>query len=148
MKFGMSDRIERLLQRAAALDQEGGISRRREELIQRVTDAGHPREYADQLYDVASEEGVDPAAALELVLCGVGVRDLGGPTPDQSWDEAQVEAPPTWLNDTAPTPDEAARERQTRASFRRLRSMLERAPSTEAAIREFVKQPDVGEIEY
>jgi len=143
----MNERIEQLLQRAAALDRDDGVSRRREELTQRLTDAGHSREYADQLYDVATEEGVDPAAAFELVLCGVGVQDLGGPTPDQ-WKETQVEAPPAWVTDAAPPADEAARERQLRTSFRRLRSALESAGSAQAAVRAFVKEPDVGPVDF
>lgn len=143
----MSDRIEKLLQRAAALDSEDGASRRREDLVQRVADAGHPREYADQLYDVANEEGVDPAAALELVLCGVGVRELGGPQQDQ-WKETQVEAPPPWLTDEPPPADEAARERRVRASFRRLRSAMERSSSAAEAVRQFVREPDVGDVDY
>lgn len=143
----MSERIEKLLQRACRLDTSDGISRRREELILRASEAGLQREYADQLYDVAEEEGVDPAAAFELVLCGVGVQELTEPVHDQ-WEETQVEAPPHWLVDAAPPPDEAARERRVRATFRRLRSIMERVPTASEALHEFVRDSDVGEVDY
>jgi len=99
------------------------------------------------LYDVAEEEGVDPAVAFEIVLCGVGVRELTEPPEDQ-WEEAQIEAPPPWVNDEPPTPDAAARERHARVSFRRLRSIMENVPTAEAALRAFVSEPDVGDVDF
>ena len=143
----MSERISALLERATLLEDENGISRRREELVRRATDAGHSREYADQIYDVATEEGVDPAAAFELVLTGVGVRDLAPPAGEQR-EEAQVEAPPAWVSEHAPQGDEATRERNMRQSFRRLRSIMERVPSAREALQEFVRAPDVGDVDF
>jgi hypothetical protein len=142
----MSDRTEKLLQRAAELDHEGGVVRRREELLRRATEAGYEVAYADQLYDVAVEEHVDPAAALELVICGVGVREFDQPPTDE-WEETQVEAPPAWLEGLPPA-EEAARERQLRASFRRLRSKLENTTSVREAVSQLVSEPDVGDVDY
>lgn len=144
---GMSERIDCLVKRAARFEHEPETARRRQELVSRAVTAGHPREYADQLYDVAEEEGVDPAVAFELVLCGVGVLELIEPRDDQ-WEEAQIEAPPPWVNDEPPTPDSAARERHARISFRRLRSILEETPSPEQALLRFAREPDVGDVDF
>lgn len=143
----MSERTECLLDRAARFEGEPATSRRREELVERAIAAGHPREYADLLYDVAEEEGVDPAVAFEIVLCGVGVRELIQPVEDQ-WEEAQIEAPPPWISDDPPTADAAARERHARISFRRLRSIMENQPTAEDALRAFVSEPDVGDVDF
>jgi hypothetical protein len=143
----MTERIEILLERAARLDEAAPSSRRREDLVARAVEAGHSREYADQIYDVAEEESLDPAVAFEVVLCGVGVRELAAPTAD-AWNETQVEAPPAWLADPLPPPDEAARERRIRSSFRRLRAIMGGTPSPQEALRAFVLAPDVGDVDY
>lgn len=143
----MSERIECLLDRATRFEHQPETARRREELVERAVAAGHPREYADQLYDVAEEEGVDPAVAFELVLCGVGVRELAAPPEDQ-WEEAQIEAPPPWINPDPPTPDDAARERHARVSFRRLRGILDETGSAKQALLRFAREPDVGDVDF
>jgi hypothetical protein len=143
----MSERADALLARAAEIDQAPPESRRREHLVERATAVGHTREYADLIYDVASEEGVTPAVAFEVVLSGVGVRELTG-SPSDSWQETQVEAPPAWVSDPTPGPDAAARERRIRASLRRLRQMTEQTASTEEALRAFVREVDVGDVDY
>ena len=142
----MTENMRALVERAAALDVDGAVSRRREELVQRAQAAGHSHEYADRLYDVASEEGVDPAAAFELVFSGIGVRELIPPSADQ-WEETQVEAPPTWVAESE-APEDAAQERLVRTTFRRLRSIMEGKTSAREAIAEFVEAPDVGEVNY
>src|SRR5512143_505690 len=96
----MDHRIELLLERAAELD-DSPTSRRREELVERARAAGHSRQVADEVFDLAEQEGVDPAAGFELVLCGVGVRELAPPVPDD-WQETQVEAAPPWVGEDAP----------------------------------------------
>jgi hypothetical protein len=143
----MTDRTKELLARLVNIPSDAnGESRRREDLIQRVLDAGHPHEYADQIYDVALEENCDPALAIEVVLAGVGVRDLM-PAELDSWEETQVEAPPQWIQ--APPPaDEADRERHMRLTFRRLRSLTEEHGSSQEALKAFVREPDVGDVEY
>ena len=140
----MNRKIELLLSRAAQLD-EGAVSRRRDDLVQRAVDAGIPRESADQVYDVANEENVDPAAAMEIVIAGIGVRDLTEPA-REAWEESQVEAPPAWVAE--PDPVDAARERHVRNSLRRLRSIMEHTPSSREALNEFVRQADVGPVDY
>lgn len=140
----MTQRTHTLLTRSARITADD--SRRREDLTARALEAGHSREYADLIYDVAEEEQLDPAVAFEVVLAGVGVRDLGDQAPDH-WQETQVEAPPQWI-EPAPSAPEAARERHMRITFRRLRRHLETAPSAAEAVEAFVREPDVGDIEY
>lgn len=143
----MTDRTKTLLARLGNIPAEAnGESRRREDLIQRVLDAGHSHEYADQIYDVALEENCDPALAIEVVLAGVGVRDLM-PAELDNWEETQVEAPPQWIQEPPPA-EEAERERQMRLTFRRLRSLTEENGSSQEALKAFVRQPDVGDVEY
>lgn len=143
----MTERIEMLLERVEMLPGEAhGESRRREDLIEQVVGAGHSREYADQIYDVAVEESCDPVLAVEVVLAGVGVRDLLPPSPADP-EETQVEAAPAWI-EVAPSPEEAERERHMRLTFRRLRSLTEERESLQDVVREFVRQPDVGDVEY
>jgi hypothetical protein len=142
----MERSIEALLARAPNLADESEVSRRREDLVERATAAGFTREIADHMYDVAEEEGVDPAVAFELVLCNVGVRELEPPQ-THSWEETQVEAAPSWVSHLL-TPEDAARERRVRNSFRRLRHVMDNAVSTEAGLRAFVSEPDVGVINY
>jgi hypothetical protein len=120
--------------------------RRRIDLVERATAAGHSIEFADLIYDIAEEEHLDPALAFELVLHGVGVRELSPPTQD-AWMEAQVEAPPNWVAQ-ADAPAVAAPERHLRMTFRRLRSLLDQHDSVAAALEAFVNQPDVAEMKY
>ena len=142
----MQKRLQHLIQRAEQIAAEE-TPRRRIELVERTVAAGHSPEYADQIYDLAEEEGVDPAFAFELVLLGIGVRELTPPT-DDGWLESQVEAPPEWVAADAPSPDAAARERHMRATFRRLRSMFEQQPTATAALEAFAAEPDVDEVTY
>lgn len=142
----MQKRLELLVQRAAEIAGDD-TPRRRSELVERTMSAGHSREYADQIYDLAEEEGVDPAFAFELVLLGIGVRELTPPT-DDGWMESQVEAPPAWVAADDPAPDAAARERHMRTTFRRLRGMFEEHPDATSALRAFAAEPDVDEVVY
>lgn len=141
MYSGMQKRLEYLIERAEQIE-----GRRREELVALAMDAGHTREYADRIYDVAEEEGVEPAFAFELVLNGIGVRELSGPQDDE-WLETQVEAPPAWVAQPDREPD-AARERHMRSTFRRLRRMFELHGSPRAALEAFAREPDVAEVRY
>ncbi len=120
--------------------------RRRIDLVQRAVEGGHSVEYADLIYDIADEEGIDPAFAFELVLNGIGIRELTPPAPDPSA-ESQVEAPPVWL--TQPdSPAVAASERHMRTTFRRLRAAFDTHDSPRAAMEAFVSEPDVAEMKY
>ncbi len=142
----MQKRLKYLIDRAEQLAGESA-PRRREELVERALAAGHNREYADQIYDLAEEEGVDPTFAFELVLNGIGVRELTPPSED-TWAERQVGSPPEWITEQAEPPDSAARERHMRNTFRRLRRMFELHPSPRAALEAFAREPDVAEMTY
>jgi hypothetical protein len=143
----MSKRTEALLERSAKLDWAPGAGRRHEELIEQAMAAGHTREYAEMIFAVAIEEQLDPAVAFEVVRSGVGVRELAGSSPDQS-EEAQVEAPPAWVSDESFHTEVAMRERLVRTTFRRLRATIEGSSSVVEAMRAFVREPDVGDVEY
>lgn len=142
----MGDRIRSFLSSIERLSPDTEISRRREELIERAATAGYSREYADLIYDVATEEDLDPVIAFEVVRAGVGVRELADPLPDEG-EETQVEAAPLWV-ESPPSEDDAVRERRMRLTFRRLRSAMTAAPSRMDALKAFVEQPDVGAVEY
>lgn len=139
---GVSDAGRELLLRGPEAED---APKRRSELIEWAErEHGMPRDRAMLIYDIAREEGLEPAFAYELVRCGVGVRDL----PEPSADETVVEGPPEWVAPPAPAEVSPARERLLRASFRRLRRHLDDAPTAEAAIAAFVAEPDVGEVAY
>jgi hypothetical protein len=143
----MRDAVERLLERVAELSISPVATRRHDELVAAVLEAGHTREYADLMYEIATEVGVDPALAFAVVISGIGVRELADSPADQ-WEETQVEAPPLWVNAEVLHPDQAARERQIRTTFRRLRRTLDSSPTADAALRAFVREPDVGNVRY
>lgn len=142
----MKNQIHALVERASQIASEDS-PRRRVELVERAVGEGHTVEFADMVYDLAEEESVDPAFAFELVLNGIGVRDLAEPNQD-GWLETQVEAAPEWVTREKLDSGDAARERHMRTTFRRLRRVFEEHATPEAALRAFAAEPDVGEIEY
>lgn len=137
---GSTGARECLLERATVADEEAAGRRRREELVGHGTQDLHlSRELAEFVYDLAWEEGLEPAFAFELVGCGVRVCDLDEEGEDVS---ASVQGAPEWIAD--PTPTAAARrERQLRLSFRRLKRLLDERPTTQDALIAFVDEPDV-----
>lgn len=137
--------MKELIQRADQIASDTA-PRRRIDLVERAVAAGHSIEFADLIYDIAEEERIDPALGFELVLNGVGVRELSPPSQD-AWIEAQVEAPPEWVAQPD-APAVAAPERHLRVTFRRLRSLLDQHDSIGAALEAFVNQPDVAEMKY
>lgn len=142
--FGSSDC---LLSRAEAGADEAELSSRRIEVLQAAERAGMPPLLAGMLYDVAREEGLDPALGFELVRCGLGVcpPDAGlSNAPSQPTRDKYV---PEWLVDAVP-PDELLRERMLRLSFRRLLALLERHDEVDEAFRAFAREPDVGHLGY
>ena len=143
----MRDRTRILLERARLLSESPAATRRREDLIAEAVAAGHRHEFADRIYDLATETGLDPALAFAVVLSDLGVRELASSPPDK-WQETQVEAPPAWVNPDPPQPDEASRERQLRLTFRRLQSLIEVSPSPEIALEAFTREPDVDDVGY
>ncbi len=137
--------VECLVERAEVVEREVERGRRRQEVVGRaVREGGVDRDLAEQVYDVALQEGVEPAFALELVRCGVAVG--GEPEVEPDEDTIQVGAPP-WLA-AAPSLSEAERERRLRMSLRRLRGLLETHESAEDALIAFVQEPDVEEGSY
>lgn len=119
------------------------LSRRRIDVLAEAEAAGMSPELAEMLYDVAQEEGLDPALAYELVRSGLGVSpppDGVANAPSQPTIDKYV---PEWLYPAAP-PDAVLRERMLRVSFRRLRALLEEHERPEDALRAFAREPDVG----
>ncbi|MBX6363019.1 MAG: hypothetical protein IRZ00_04050 [Gemmatimonadetes bacterium] len=128
--------------------EEDAHGRRRAELVERaVREDGLDRAEAEQVYTVAEEEGLEPAFAFQLVRCGVGVRWPG--EADGAATTLDAEVPPEWVAPVATPPADAARrEWRLRASFRRLRRLLEERRTPEDALRAFVEEPDVDASGY
>lgn len=142
--FGSADCL--LVHAQAGVD-AAELSRRRVDVVAEAAEAGMSAELAEMLYEVAQEEGLDPALAYELVRCGLGVSppaDGVASAPAQPTSDKYL---PGWLYPPVPT-DTVLRERMLRLSFRRLRSLLERHPSPDDAIRAFAREPDVGHLGY
>ena len=137
--FGSADG---LLADDAAVD-AAERARRRMDVIAEAQAAGMSPELAEMMYDVAREEGVDPALAYELVCSGLGVA----PPPDGVDTAEQQPASdkyyPTWLLPASQT-DDVLRERMLRFSFRRLRAKLECHADPAEALQAYAREPDVG----
>lgn len=136
---------ECLLRRADEIEEMAGRQRRRIELVERAVDEGWTdRELAEEAYDIAREEGLEPAFGLELVRCGVAVCE----PPDSELEATSaVRGHPEWLEPPV-EPEEATRERRLRLSFRRLRHLLEERRNPEEALLAFAAEPDVRECEF
>lgn len=139
--------LDCLLPRAEAGLAESERARRREEILEEADAAGMPRDLAERLYEVALEEGLDPALGFELVRCGLGVA----PPPEGLSNAPQQPMVdrylPEWMFPPVP-PDELLRERMLRLSFRRLRALLEQHDDVDEAFRAFAREPDVGHFGY
>lgn len=127
--------------------QEAQRRRRREEVVGAAVADGVPRDLAELAYDVAREEGLDPALALELVRTGLGVVPPPEGLSTASRAPASDKYVPPWLW-PAPDPEALLRERTLRLSFRRLRGLLERHRDAAAALEAFAEEPDVGFVGY
>jgi hypothetical protein len=134
-----------LLQRTEEIETMAGRQRRRIELVDRaVGEEWMDRELAEEAYDIAREEGLEPAFGLELVRCGVAVCE----PPDSDLEAtAAVRGHPEWLEPPV-EPEEAVRERRLRTSFRRLRRLLEDRPTPEEALTAYAAEPDVSECGF
>jgi hypothetical protein len=123
------------------------LDSRRSAILEDAVAEGVPLDLAELLYDVAWEEGLDPAIGFELVRTGLGVA------PPADGVTTVVEAPvvdkylPPWMFPATP-PDALLRERMLRFSFRRLRHFLEQDDDVDAAFRRFANEPDVGHYGY
>lgn len=138
--FGSSDCLLVSAEEGAA---SAELVRRRIDVIEEAQSVGMSPELAEMLYDIARDEGLDPALGYELVRCGIGVcppEDGVINAPTQSSSDPYM---PEWLAEPLPT-DHILRERMLRLSFRRLRGLLETHDSPDEAIRAFAREPDVG----
>ncbi len=138
-----------LLARAHELAALAGHERRRSELVERAVRAtGLDWGEAEAVYDLAREEGLDPALAFELLHCHVLVLGPEDVRPAESRDGTELEdRPPEWIAAAPPPAEEARRERRLRGSFRRLRRLLEERGTPEEALLAFVEEPDVGRVD-
>ena len=135
-----------LIRRAKAIE-AAGVHRRHEELLEiAVTEDGIPRPLAEQIHELAHEEGLAPAYGLALVASGIGVEELV--EPESGDNESLQQSLPGWVEAADMSQASIARERHLRSSFRRLRAHLDRADSAEAGVRAFLDEPDVGPITY
>jgi hypothetical protein len=104
-----------------------------------------PRHTLELAYELALEEGIDPALALELLACKVAVIDLAEPVPD---DQSHSLAPPEWVVPVG-LPNEALElEGRMRKTFRRLRTCLQQNAEIGQAIAAFASEPDVDSYDY
>ncbi|HEU0016589.1 MAG TPA: hypothetical protein VFQ45_23105 [Longimicrobium sp.] len=123
------------------------LSRRRIDVIQEALAEGMPPELAEMQYDVAWEEGLDPALAHELVRSGLGVLPPEDGVANAPRFDTTDKYRPEWLA-PAVDPDAMLRERTLRFSFRRLRALLEANADPAEALRAFAREPDVGPVGY
>ncbi|MEO5510657.1 MAG: hypothetical protein ABIV28_00690 [Longimicrobiales bacterium] len=134
-----------LRDRAQAIE-AAGIHRRHEELLETAGSDGIDAAFAEQIHDLAEEEGLAPAYALALVASGIGVEELV--EPESGDDESLQQSPPDWVVSAETNPAAITRERRLRMSIRRLRGHLEREGSAVRAVEGFLAEPDVGHISY
>lgn len=131
---------------------ESGISpeeldSRRSSILAEAEAEGMPLELAEFLYDIAWEEGLDPALGFEVVRTGLGVAPPPGGISSSTETPSSDKYLPTWIFPASP-PDRLLRERMLRLSFRRLRSFLEEHEEVDEAFRRFAAEPDVGHFGY
>ena len=138
---GLERRLARLITRADDLG--AGREHRREALIERAEARGLGRGTAEQTYDLALEEGVEPAYALAVVGEGISVQTFGGGAAV----EASESVEPEWI-DRPPTPEDAGRERRLRETLRRLRSFLDIEPTPRDALTRFAREPDLEAYDF
>ena len=138
----LEDRTAALLRATEGMG--GGEEHRREALMERAEFRGLDRSTAEQAYDIACEESLEPAYGMAVVLEGISVRLLDGPRPGV---EARESSEPEWV-DRPPSPDAAERERRLRQTFRRLRAKVEASDTTADAFRSFVGEPDLEPYDF
>lgn len=134
--------IDRLLDTVEALG--GHDEHRRDMLVEGAEERGLDRPVAEQAYDIAREEGLDPAYGLALVLDRLSVQPLASPRPEVETSEPNE---PEWV-DAPPEPRLAERERRLRQTFRRFRSHLESAGAPQSATEAFAREPDLELYDY
>lgn len=138
---------ECLVEHAESGVEASEVERRRSSILKDAERAGMSRDLAEMLYDVAREEGLDPAIGFELVRCGLGVCPPPEGISTASSAPATDKYLPPWMFPASP-PDQQMRERTLHMSFRRLRSLLESTHDVDQAFRQFANEPDVGHCGY
>jgi hypothetical protein len=123
------------------------FDRRRSEIMDEAEEIGMASELAELLYDVALEEGIDPAVGFDLVCSGLGVAPPAEGVSNAPDDPMVDRYLPSWMFPAEPT-DRMLRERMLRISFRRLRGFLEEHEDVDAAFARFAQEPDVGHFGY
>ena len=126
---------------------EEELDSRRSSILEEAEKEGVPLDLAELLYDIAWEEGLDPAVGFELVRTGLGVAPPAEGVSTSSDEPATDKYLPAWMFPAVP-PDQLLRERMLRFSFRRLRSFLEEEEDVDEAFRRFANEPDVGHFGY
>lgn len=136
-----------LRERTLALADLPDRERRHAELMESHEARGAAsRQVLELAYEIAQEEGLDPAFALEIISCRVGVLELEAPT-GASTEETHSETAPEWVVPPE-RPSEQAVERRMRMTFRRMRAGLEQHDDPAAALDWFANAPDVGHYDY
>ena len=138
---------EVLLQGAHEGLHDRDLDRRRSEIMEEAAQAGMSTELAELLYDIALEEGIDPAVGFDLVCSGLGVAPPSEGVSNAPADPMVDKYLPPWMFPAEPT-DQVLRERMLRTSFRRLRAMLQEEADVEDAFSRFAREPDVGHYGY
>ncbi|MEX2570998.1 MAG: hypothetical protein WD737_06810 [Gemmatimonadota bacterium] len=123
------------------------LDSRRSSILEEAQEDGLPRDLAELLYDIAGEEGLDPAVGYELVRTGLGVAPPAEGVSTVAQEPAADKYLPPWMFPATP-PDQLLRERMLRVSFRRLRGFLEAEEDIDEAFRKFAREPDVGHYGY
>lgn len=126
---------------------EEALDSRRSSILDEAEQEGIPLDLAELLYDIAWEEGLDPAVGFELVRTGLGIAPPEDGVSTTSEEPATDKYLPAWMFPATP-PDQLLRERMLRFSFRRLRSFLEAHEDVDEAFRHFANEPDVGHYGY
>lgn len=140
------DRADAFRREIQAADGAADAARRRVEVVEQATADGRlSREFAEEVYDLAGEESVDPSYALALVRSGFVVRELAEPEPNG---ETMQQDAPAWIAPDVEAGEAAVRERRLRAGVRRLRAKLEQCGSPVDAVDAFLAEPDVAPGEY
>jgi hypothetical protein len=142
--FGSADCL--VVCTAAGVD-PAELARRRIDIQEEAEAEGMSPDLAGLLYDVALDEGLDPALGYELVRSGLGVIPPPEGVENAPEQPSSDKYSPLWLTPPIP-PDELLRERMLRLSFRRLRALLEQHERPEDAFRAFAREPDVGLLGY
>lgn len=148
MSTESADWVGCLQERAAALAQLPDRERRHLEVVESARErTGLPLTTIELAYELALEEGLDPALALEILVCKVAVIELS----EAPADEAHAFTPPEWVAPVVPPgipEDHVILERRMRKTFRRLRHMLEENDDLSRAIAAFAAEPDLAVFDY